>query len=359
MDLVTVIVPVYNVEKYLNRCVESIRNQTYTNLEIILVDDGSPDNCPKMCDEIQKTDNRVKVIHKQNGGLGFARNSGLEKTTGKYVTFIDSDDWINEKHIENLLSAIRKEDADLVIGSYTSVNNSGNEKIAKSKETKVFSGLEDIENNLTLPLIGADVLASSDVEMESSCCMNLYKMDIVNKYNLSFVSEKYAVAEDLYFNIDFFMHSEKILIIDEKGYYYYENLNSISRKYDPNRFIRTINFFDLVKEKIREYNLENKVGFRAERSFLMKIRVAVRHIVISDLPTKRKLDEIKAIVNNKTIEKVLKTYPIEKYSSAFRVFYYLVKNKNVVGVYCLTKIREVIKNKKLFKKSTERLGLTT
>ena len=96
MDLVSVVVPVYNVEKYLNRCVESIVNQTYKNLEIILVDDGSLDNCPVMCDEWAKKDNRIKVIHKKNGGVSSARNAGIDKSNGKYISFIDPDDYIEE-----------------------------------------------------------------------------------------------------------------------------------------------------------------------------------------------------------------------------------------------------------------------
>ena len=92
--LVTIVVPIYNVEKYLTRCVDSIINQTYQNLEIILVDDGSPDNCPRICDEYAKKDHRIKVIHKINAGLGMARNTGIENATGKYICFFDSDDYI-------------------------------------------------------------------------------------------------------------------------------------------------------------------------------------------------------------------------------------------------------------------------
>ena len=95
--LISVIVPIYNVEAYLNRCVESIVNQTYQKLEIILVDDGSPDNCPRMCDGWASKDNRIKVIHKGNGGLSDARNAGLKIATGEYISFVDSDDWIDRK----------------------------------------------------------------------------------------------------------------------------------------------------------------------------------------------------------------------------------------------------------------------
>ena len=94
-DLISVVVPIYRVEKFLKRCVDSILNQTYKNIEVILVDDGSPDNCGLMCDEYKKQDHRVKVIHKQNSGLGYARNSGLDIAKGEFVSFIDSDDYIS------------------------------------------------------------------------------------------------------------------------------------------------------------------------------------------------------------------------------------------------------------------------
>ncbi len=111
---ISVIVPVYKVEKYLNKCVDSIINQTYKNLEIILVDDGSPDNCGKICDEYSKKDNRIKVIHKENGGLSSARNAGLEIATGDYIGFVDSDDWIEKSMYSDMLNCAVKNNADVV-----------------------------------------------------------------------------------------------------------------------------------------------------------------------------------------------------------------------------------------------------
>ena len=122
--LISVIVPVYKVEKYLDRCVESIVNQTYTNLEIILVDDGSPDNCPKMCDDWAKKDSRIKVIHKENGGLSSARNAGLDFMTGEYLFFVDSDDFITNDAIFLLLSALQNDETLLAFASIESKRNS-------------------------------------------------------------------------------------------------------------------------------------------------------------------------------------------------------------------------------------------
>lgn len=114
MDKISVIVPVYNVEDYLEECINSILGQTYKNLEIILVDDGSTDNSSKICDIYEKKDKRIKVIHKENGGLSSARNEGLKYRTGEYISFVDSDDFIDKTMYEKLYSAIKKYDADVV-----------------------------------------------------------------------------------------------------------------------------------------------------------------------------------------------------------------------------------------------------
>ena len=115
---VSIIVPVYNVEKYLDRCMESLLNQTLKDIEIILVDDGSPDNCPQMCDEYAKKDSRVKVVHKANAGLGYARTSGLEVATGEYVAFVDSDDYVDLDAYQTMYNEAVRENADYVCCGY-------------------------------------------------------------------------------------------------------------------------------------------------------------------------------------------------------------------------------------------------
>ena len=146
--LISVIVPVYNVEKYLDRCIDSIVNQTYRNLEIILVDDGSPDNCPKMCDDWAKKDGRIKVIHKENGGLSSARNAGLDICIGEYIHFVDSDDWLELSCIELLLDACVQNGALLsVCGRYIIVHEKRN--IDKNfSENQIMSTSNFVSNML-------------------------------------------------------------------------------------------------------------------------------------------------------------------------------------------------------------------
>ena len=124
-ELVTIVVPVYKVEKYIDKCINSILSQTYKNLEIILVDDGSPDDCGKICDRYAKLDTRINVIHKENGGLSDARNAGNDVAKGKFISFIDSDDYIEPEYIEILYKAIKKDETDIAISSHKVIYESG------------------------------------------------------------------------------------------------------------------------------------------------------------------------------------------------------------------------------------------
>lgn len=141
--LVSVIIPVYKVEKYLNRCVDSVLAQTYTNIEIILVDDGSPDNCGNICDHYQKKDTRIHVLHKKNGGLSDARNAGFDISNGDYVTFIDSDDYVEASFIEQLLENLIKHNADIIECGYikgekTMLPNSASELVCTEFTSEQF-----------------------------------------------------------------------------------------------------------------------------------------------------------------------------------------------------------------------------
>ena len=165
LDLISVIVPVYNVEKYLNRCIHSILKQTYKNFELILVNDGSTDNCGKICDEYSKKDNRIKVIHKDNGGLSDARNTGIESASGEYIMFVDSDDYISSKMVEILYKSIIENESDMALCNFTYVNEFGDE-------------LED--RNIKSP-INNEILTSYDALYRLSASKGWYYVVAWNK----------------------------------------------------------------------------------------------------------------------------------------------------------------------------------
>lgn len=210
--LITVIVPVYKVEKYLEKCVESIKNQTYQDLEIILVDDGSPDNSGKMCDELAKNDKRIKVIHQNNMGLSGARNTALELMTGEAVTFVDSDDSIDAHMVEYLASDMEQYDADIVECQFFEVFGNTVRTYDYLKETKVYNA----EQALLLDLCakGGSVAA----------CGKLYRKKVFNEHRFAVG----RIDEDTFAIIGSLRQANKIVIDSRPMYYYYHRKGSIT-----------------------------------------------------------------------------------------------------------------------------------
>ncbi len=147
-ELISIVIPIYNVEKYLKNCVDSVCNQTYRNLEIILVDDGSPDHCPEICEDYARNDSRVRVIHKQNGGLSDARNYGIEVAKGKYITCIDSDDYVSEDFIEYLYKLLKDANADISVCGFIKTKNLNENRIFTSEDTIEMSSNQAIQEML-------------------------------------------------------------------------------------------------------------------------------------------------------------------------------------------------------------------
>lgn len=217
--LISVIVPIYNVEKYLNRCIVSIVNQTYKNLEIILVDDGSPDNCPKMCDAWAEKDSRIKVIHKPNGGLSSARNAGMDVMQGQYVIFIDSDDYLELNAVEIMYSNISDDDYDVCICNHYLVDkdytiiDKDNYQNAVLKNEKVMQ--EFLRKEIFDPI----------------CATNkMYKTSVIEDAHLRF-DETIKWGECHPFNYQYFKLIKSAVSIDDVLYnYLVEREGSITHK---------------------------------------------------------------------------------------------------------------------------------
>ena len=213
MDLISVIVPVYKVEKYLRKCVDSILVQTYKNLEIILVDDGSPDNCGKICDEYAAKDSRIKVIHQQNGGLSAARNAGLDIATGEYIGFVDSDDYIAPDMYEKLYEALKKAGADLAVCNFIYVDSGGNDlKYYPPYPSKIYKG-KDIMR----------LFAESDCVCFVTTVNRLYKKQLF--FNLRFEIGK--TNEDEFIAHKIFCQCNTVVFIENTFYYYLKREDSI------------------------------------------------------------------------------------------------------------------------------------
>ena len=245
---ISVVVPIYKVEKYLSECIESVLNQSYKNLEIILVDDGSPDNSGKIADEYATKDGRIKVIHKINGGLSDARNAGIEVATGDYIMFLDSDDLLTADACKVLEEKIEKENADYVIGNYINCQEDGT-----LWEKPIFN----LEKYKTFRLNVKDYTDSFFI-MNSSACNKIFDLNFIKNLNLKF--EVGLPAEDAIFTTYCFIKSEKV--------YYIPDIIYIYRQRDAGTSISmncTSKYFGGISKaykKIYEnFNENNELGF--------------------------------------------------------------------------------------------------
>lgn len=232
--LISVIVPVYRVEKYLDRCIESIVDQTYTNLDIILVDDGSPDKCPVICDQWALKDSRIKVIHKKNGGLSDARNAGMKVAKGEFIGFVDSDDWIAPEMYQKLLDSIINVGSDI---SACSVEMVWEDSAPKKMLTKQI--------NKTLNKVDAQRELLHESDLLQPVWYKLYKRELIK----DILFEVGKQHEDVFWSYQAIGKAERVSIIDYIGYYYLQRSESImGQKYS----LKRLNVMDAICQR-QEY----------------------------------------------------------------------------------------------------------
>ena len=236
---ISIIIPIYKVEKYLKRCVESVRKQTLTDLEIILVDDGSPDDCPRICDEYLKEDSRIKVIHKQNGGLASARNAGMNMATGKYIFFLDSDDWLELDGMQRLYETAEKYQVDFVRYRAIRTGWPGMDENAPCMVEEVRELQEGLyDKKRIVNEIYPRLLATSQLTMGAvvGAWGSLYRTDFLRKNHLLFY-EEVKFSEDLIFSANVVRAAESFYFIDSPGvYHYFYNPDSISKSFREGRW---------------------------------------------------------------------------------------------------------------------------
>ena len=275
MPLISVIVPIYKVEAYLARCLDSILAQTVSDFELWLVDDGSPDACPAMCDAYAAQDARVHVIHKENGGLSSARNAALDQMTGQYVCFVDSDDYIPHDALETLYAALTETDADIAVGNMMSVNEQGEtaEFYFPARERTVLDG-EEILTTLNQP-----------------CAPNrLYQARLFSA--LRFPEGR--LYEDVFVYHKILAQTKRMVLTGKTAYYYFLRSGSIMHSaYDPR-------FTDIVFAIKERYEWLESIGQHAlaneARLFIYsRVAVAYAHLDPKDPAQKQKLEEITAI----------------------------------------------------------------
>lgn len=244
--LISIIIPVYKVEKYLEKCIQSVINQTYENLQIILVDDGSPDNCGKICDEYAKKDHRIEVIHKSNGGLSDARNKGLEIAKGEYIGFVDSDDYIEADMYEVLYNLLKQYNADVSICNFYTVSQ-GKISIKNAENgIKEYNRIEILKEILL------------DKNIQSYAWNKLYKKELFDEIKYP-IGKKYEDIGTTFFLLE---KCNKVVVTGKSEYYYINRQDSIVNNVTETTITDYIELimqrYDYIEENIKELSSYNK-----------------------------------------------------------------------------------------------------
>lgn len=322
---ICVVVPVYNVEKYLPQCIESLINQTRKIDQIILVDDGSTDKCSYLCDQYAERYLNIDVVHKKNAGLGMARNTGIEYCNQHYISFFDSDDFADCDYIEQLMAPIDV-GFDTCKSSYRQVNMDGEFVKNESVIPGTFE-LEQVKEELLPRLIGSAPNNKDSIPMSS--CSTVYSVSIIQTNKLRFVSERNWISEDTIFNIEYYSFAKKVRIIDYIGYNYRVNPKSLTKKYMPDRFDMCKKMYLEEKRVLEEMNLYSVCRFRLDRQYFNYLRMCFKQISSKNtsLTFSYKLKYIDSICSDTLTRFILSRYPIDLLDSKQKIFLYIVKYK--------------------------------
>lgn len=337
---VSVVVPIYNVEKYLNQCVDSLLNQTLKDIEIILVDDGTRDNSGIIADKYRSKFDNVKVIHQDNGGLGPARNTGIENATGEYIAFVDGDDWVQADMYEKLYKIAKKNDCDIVVSGHCDYKN-GIPVVTKIHPLsgKTFSSREEI-SEIRKSLFGHYPGDKVVEAFPMSVCMSLYKMEVINRFNLRF---KKILSEDTIFNIAAYSCAKTISFVSYTDYCYRkEEQASITKSFSPNKKIQFKEFLMTLRNLASEEDLECQI--RAKRMAIDYCRFYVGIVDGTNLTIKEKKKYICEFVEDQEIMECWKEYPVATLPLQQRIFYLMTEHKFYFAALLLIRIRVNLKN---------------
>lgn len=344
----SIIVPVYNTEQYLDQCVNTLINQTYSNFEMILVDDGSKDECRLRCDYWSKQDERITVIHKVNGGLSSARNAGLQASSGRFICFVDSDDWVDSQMLEKAVLFLEQNDADIVFFPYLRESETKSKPVHFYNESRVFCG-EEIKTKLVRKLVGPLGSAVAHPEQMDWCSTawgKLYRTTCIEKNDNPFVDlSVIGTFEDGLFNIGAFSKAKTVVYLDECLYHYRRiSAGQLTGTYKPRFFEQTEKLFTIMENmpevKAVDPGLEalnNRIALGMSAQAMNISRAKTNYI------DKKKFT--KYVLNSDRYKNAFRKLDTHEMPMHWRAFYTLCKIRSGAGVLLLAEIMRYMKRK--------------
>ncbi len=346
--LVSIIVPVYNAQDYLEECVDSLTGQTYKNIEVLLINDGSTDDSASLCDSLAEKDSRVRVFHKENGGTHTARNLGLEQAKGEYVMFSDPDDWFDLYTIETLVQEIENYDLDVVRFNY--VKEFGDHSVSKANtfvSEEVCSGENcQLVCRQTIGLIRNELSNPENLNFLASVCFAAYKKSIIAENSLKFVNiREIATFSDGLFNISFLMHATSFRFID-KCFYHYRKYNAASAtsNYRPDFLKRQMIMFGYMEQMVKEIDREDCYEAYNNRIALSTMEMCL-NVTKCDKRFLDKYREVKAVLDNPAHKNAYQRFQLKYLPLKWKVYYFFVKYHMTAFVYAMTLVIRMIQKR--------------
>lgn len=338
--LVSVVLPIYKVEKYLDRCIESVVNQSYRNLQIILVDDGSPDNCPVLCDKWAEKDSRIKVVHKKNAGLGMARNTGIENADGEFICFFDSDDFVAEDTVEKAYTLAKEKNAEIVTFGFCNVNSDGVTVKTSIPETEkeVYEG-EEILDEFLPDMIGPDTSNGRRTNLWMSMCGSLFSMELIQRTGWRSVSERENISEDVYSLLVLYKDVRCVAVLPESFYSYCENATSLTHTYRKDRYEKIKHFYDDCIEACDKSGYSDKIKKRLMYPYLSYTIAAMKMIASASCGCREKAEAIKNIIYDGHLRDVLKEYDLTHETKLRKILLTLMKKRMSLLCYFLVRLK--------------------
>ena len=330
LPLVSIVIPIYNVEQYLDECMKSVLKQTYSKLDIILVDDGSKDSSPEMCDEYAKNDSRVQVVHKANGGLVSAWMAGVEISKGEYLVFVDSDDWVDLNMIEELVKYTGENKREIICSNYIIEKKNKSIYVKQSMEPGIYTRKDIIEK------IHPDIMGLENRRIHCSRCMKLFSKELILE-NMKYAKKEIKMGEDMNITFSAILDAERIVVTEEGFYYHYRLVESSmihkydSKLYDNNKLLyKTLR--GIVESKAGEGKpVEKEIllkGLQKEYIFLLF------YVLKNELrgPWKGCAARIKRIVREACQESGIRQVKVGVKNKANLLLYLILKHPNTMNV---------------------------
>lgn len=328
---ISFIVPVYNAEKFLKRCVYSLINQTYQNLEILLVDDGSEDGSGKLCDELAETDERIKVIHKENGGLVSAWKSGVRESSGMYLCFVDSDDWIDLTMIEEMSEYLTGGEEEIIASDYVIEKEDGSKNY-------VWQQLQpgEYDRSAVSKMVIPNLLGHESRYVTISRGMKLISRKLIED-NMKYSNPEIVMGEDTTIMLPSLIDCHRLVIMDHKAYYHYLYVNeSMSHKYNSKLYdniqLLKKTVFEIVKDKFTGKELEERLK-QVEQEYIFWLMLVLKNEARGNPEGYR--SNILDICKSDEIRTLVKNTPVRVEQNANRLLYLVMKHPNHLTVSLL------------------------